>query len=72
MQMANSNIIIIHDLLATKERKEKELQFYHEELKKLEERMHWLRMEIKLTNDIIKMIEREQILDIKTLIKETK
>ena len=67
--MTTSKIIIIKDLLDTKARKEKELQFYHEELKKLQDRMHWLQMEIRLTSDIIDMIEREKIIDIKEMIK---
>jgi len=67
--MSDAKIIIIKDLLDTKLRKEKELAFYQDELRKLEERMHWLRLEIKLTTDIIDMIEREKMLDIKDFIK---
>lgn len=67
--MSNTNIIIIQDLLDTKARKEKELLFYQEELKKLEEKMKFLQMEIKLTNDIIKMIEHEKVTEIKKSIK---
>lgn len=63
----DSKIIIIQDLLDTKARKEKELAFYQAELLKLEEKMKWLKMEIKLTNDIIKMIETEKLPDIKKL-----
>jgi hypothetical protein len=66
----SDNIIIIQDLLDTKARKEKELYFYNEELKKLQEKMKWLKMEIKLTEDIINMIEREKLVDIKDLIKK--
>lgn len=68
--MTTSKIIIIQDLLDTRARKEKELQFYQEELKKLQDRMHWLQMEIRLTSDIIDMIEREKIVDIKEMIKK--
>lgn len=68
--MTTSKIIIIKDLLDTKARKEKELQFYQEELKKLQDRMHWLQMEIRLTSDIIDMIEKEKIIDIKEMIKK--
>lgn len=66
----SDNIIIIQDLLDTKARKEKELTFYMEELKKLQDKMKWLKMEIKLTEDIIEMIEREKIVDIKEMIKK--
>jgi len=64
------NIIIIQDLLDTKARKIKELHYYNDELKKLQEKMKWLKMEIKLTEDIIVMIEREKIVDIKELLKK--
>ena len=66
----SDNIIIIQDLLDTKARKIKELYYYNEELKKLQEKMKWLKMEIKLTEDIIAMIEREKIVDIKELLKK--
>jgi len=66
----SDNIIIIRDLLDTKARKVKELQYYNEELKKLQEKMKWLKMEIKLTEDIIAMIEREKIVDIKEFLKK--
>jgi len=65
-----NNIIIIQDLLDTKARKEKELFFYSEELKKLQEKMKWLRAEIKLTEEIIIMIEHEKIINIKDMIKK--
>ena len=67
--MSDSKVIIISDLLDTRARKEKELAFYQDELRKLEEKMKWLKMEIKLTSDIITMIEKEKIIDIKEMIK---
>ena len=68
--MADSNkVIIIQDLISTRERKQRELHFYQEELHKLQEKMKWIKMEIKLTEDIIQMIEKEKIVDIKDFIK---
>jgi len=67
--MSDSKVIIISDLLDTRARKEKELAFYQDELRKLEEKMKWLKMEIRLTSDIIIMIEKEKIIDIKEMIK---
>ena len=61
----NEKIIIIQDLLDTKRRKERELLFYNEELRKLQERMHYLRLEINLTTNIIHLIETERMLDMK-------
>ena len=62
-----TNIIIIQDLLETKNRKEKELAFYQEELRKLQEKMHYIKLEIQLTSDIILMIENEKIMDLRIL-----
>lgn len=62
-----TNIIIIQDLLETKSRKEKELAFYQEELRKLQEKMHYIKLEIQLTSDIILMIENEKIMDLRKL-----
>ena len=58
-------IILITDLIDTKRRKEKELIFYNEELNKLHEKMGYLKLEIKLTNDIIHMIEQERVKDLR-------
>lgn len=62
-----TNIIIIQDLLETKSRKEKELAFYQEELRRLQEKMHYIKLEIQLTSDIILMIENEKIMDLRKL-----
>lgn len=59
--MQESNIIQIADLIDEKLRKEKELEFYEEELKKLLFRMSMVRQEISLTETIIKMIQQEEI-----------
>ena len=58
-------IILITDLIDSKKRKEKELIFYNEELNKLHEKMGYLKLEIKLTNDIIHMIEQERVKDLR-------
>ena len=58
-------IILITDLIDTKRRKEKELIFYNEELNKLHEKMGYLKLEIRLTNDIIHMIEQERVKDLR-------
>ena len=65
--MEKTNIIVIQDLLDTKARKEKELVFYQEELKKLQEKMHYIQLEIQLTSDIIVMIENERLMDLRKL-----
>lgn len=67
--MANTEndkkLILITDFLETRLRKEKELEFYEAELKKLEQKMFWLRREINLNNTIIEMIQQETVYDVK-------
>ena len=59
-----SKIILLKDVYALKEQKEKELLFYKEKMLELQEKMFWIEKEIKLTKDIIKMIEEERIKNI--------
>ena len=49
-------IILMSDLLNLRERKLKELEFYNQQLKELELKMVFIQQEIRLTNQIIKMI----------------
>ena len=56
-----SKIILLKDVYALKEQKEKELVFYKEKMSELQEKMFWIEKEIKLTKDIIRMIEEERI-----------
>jgi len=58
-------IIMLTDVLEQKLRKERELEFYEKELKKLEERLYWLRREITLNNNIIDIIKNDAIIDLK-------
>ena len=62
--MKNNKLIFIADVLETKLRKEKELQFYQEELEKLQKKMFFIQKDIEITNTIIKLIENESIYDI--------
>jgi len=56
---------MLTDVLEQKLRKERELEFYEKELKKLEERLYWLRREITLNNNIIDIIKNDAIIDLK-------
>jgi hypothetical protein len=56
-----AKIILIADLIEEKLRKERELEFYEEELKRLLTKMSWVRREINLTETIISMIQKEEI-----------
>ena len=54
-------IILLKDFYALKEQKEKELKFYREKLEEIQEKMDWLEKDLKLTRNIIQMIEQEKI-----------
>lgn len=58
-------IIMLTDVIENKVRKEKELEFYEEELKKLQEKMYWLKRDIDVTNIILDMIKNETVIDFK-------
>ena len=53
-----------------RETKEKELAFYTEKLKELEEKMFFIRKEIQMTTFIIDMIEKEKIQMVGQIYKE--
>ena len=61
-----TNIIILDKLIASRLKKEKELKYYQEELMELEENMKMLQMDINVTNIIIRMINDENVVDLKT------
>lgn len=67
---SDSLIVDITDIYEQRDRKEKELQFYQEELEKLMTKMGMIQREIGVTETIIKMIEKEQIYDLKEAIEE--
>ena len=66
-----TDIIVMSDLLDIRARKLKELDFYNQQLKELQLKMVFIQQEITLTNRIILMIEKEQIIDIGLHIKKT-
>lgn len=61
----NKRIIFITDLIDQRLRKEKEIEFYEAELKKIEERLFWLRRERQLTQTIIDIIHNNNVIDIR-------
>ena len=65
MEEPPKKIILLSEVIEQKLRKEKELEFYQKELEKLQEKMYWLRREVDLTNTIIRVIENEQVIDIR-------
>jgi hypothetical protein len=68
MSEANSNIIILSDIYNMRAEKEKELAYYEEKLKELENKLFFVRKEIQLTNFIIEIIEKEKVIDLQEYI----
>jgi hypothetical protein len=56
-------IIMLSEVLETRVRKQKELEFYQKELEKLQEKMFFIQKDIDITNLIIDMIEKENVVD---------
>jgi hypothetical protein len=62
-----AKLILLTDIYEMKQRKEEELAFYHAELEKLKVKMSFIRREIDLTSNIIKIIENENVGDLAKL-----
>ena len=61
----DKKLILLDDVYEIRKQKEKELQYYQEQLEKLYEKMSFVKKEINLTETIIDMIETESVIDIK-------
>jgi len=59
-----SKIVLLHDVYAIKEQKERELAYYREQLEIIHQKLVWIEREYKLTKDIIKMIEQESVVQL--------
>ena len=62
--MDDNKLILISELISDKKRQEEELEFYEAELRKLLLRLTFLRHEISTTETIIKMITKEEVIDL--------
>lgn len=58
-------LILLTDVIETKLREEKELEFYQRELEKLQQKMFFLKKDIEITNICIQIIEQETVIDIR-------
>lgn len=56
----STKIILLNDIIEQKIRKEKELEYYQEQLRELEKKMWFLQKEIQVTNLCIEIIENEK------------
>jgi len=62
--MSDNKIVFLTDILEQKLRKEKELEYYEDELRKLQRKMFFVKKEIDLTNTIIDIIQNETVVDL--------
>jgi hypothetical protein len=66
LQMSDEKrIIFITDLIDQRLRKEKEIEFYEAELRKIEQKLFFLRKEQSLTQFIIEIIQNEKVVDLR-------
>jgi hypothetical protein len=69
--MKEKNIILLDEILDLRTRKRKELEYYNQQLEELKMRMFFIQKEIDLTGNIITMIEKEKMVDLKKFINDS-
>lgn len=60
-----TKLILMSEFIEQKVRKEKELEFYQEELQKLTSKIRYLSREVDLTNTIIELIKTDNVYEFK-------
>jgi predicted restriction endonuclease len=60
------SIVLLSELVDHRARKAKELKFYSDQKAVLEARLDLVRRELKLTDTILALIRKEQIVEVKT------
>jgi len=60
-----NKLILISDIIETRVRKEKEIEYYQKQIEKIQQKMFFLQKDLEITNLIIDMIEKEKVVDIK-------
>ncbi len=66
------SIIFITDLIESKLRKEREIEFYEEKLKEIEKKLFFLKKEQNVTETILDIIQNEKVLEFKQVMLELK
>jgi len=66
-----AKIILLSDLKDLRKQKQQELKYYSERLEELNKKMFFIRKEIELTNFIIELIEKENLVDLRKLIDDS-
>ena len=63
-------IVLLSDFIEQKVRKEKELENYTQQLEELQKKLFFLNKEIQLTNLIIDIIDKEQVINVKNYLED--
>tara|TARA_A100001011_G_scaffold183358_1_gene192241 strand:+ start:829 stop:1056 length:228 start_codon:yes stop_codon:yes gene_type:complete len=63
-------IVLLSDFIEQKVRKEKELEYYTQQLEELQKKLFFLNKEIELTNLIIDIIDKEQVINVKNYLED--
>ena len=63
-------IVLLSDFIEQKVRKEKELEYYTQQLEELKKKLFFLNKEIQLTNLIIDIIDKEQVINVKNYLED--
>ena len=63
-------IVLLSDFIEQKVRKEKELEYYTQQLEELQKKLIFLNKENKLTNLIIDIIDKEQVINVKNYLED--
>ena len=66
-----AKIILLSDLKDLRKQKQQELTYYTERLEELNKKLYFIRKEIELTNFIIDLIEKENLVDLRKLIDDS-
>ena len=66
-----SEILLIKDLIDLRARKRTELEYYNKQLKELKTKMLFIQKEIDLTNNIINLIEKEKVIDLRDYLNDS-
>ena len=69
MTDTETKIIMITDLVDQRLRKEREIEYYEKELRKIEERLGYLYKEKTLTETILSIVQTEKVIDIKEYVE---
>ena len=63
-------IVLLSDFIEQKVRKEKELEYSTQQLEELQKKLFFLNKEIELTNLIIDIIDKEQVINVKNYLED--